>query len=75
MTALILEICRCGYGELMAGLPYGHTHRLYRKYAYKQIGSNAAMSKYNQLQEVAVGRFLWRLMRDKGQNLVQHLNT
>ena len=59
----------------MAGLPYGHAHRLYRKYTYQQIGSKAAMAKHNQLQEIAVGRFLWRAMRDKGKNLVQHLNT
>ena len=59
----------------MSSLPYGHAHRLYRKYAYQQLGSKASVSKYNELQEAAVGRFLWRLMRDKGRNLVQHLNT
>lgn len=55
--------------------PYGHTHRLYRKYVHQQLGSKAAMSKYDKLQEVAVGRFLWRLINDKGKNLVKHLNT
>lgn len=59
----------------MATLPYGQIHRLQRKYAYQQLGSKATVSKYDELQEVAVGRFLWRLGRDKGQNLVQHLQT
>jgi hypothetical protein len=59
----------------MSSLQTGPAHRLQRKYAYQQLGSKAAVAKYNQLQEVAVGRFLWRLLRDKGENLVQHLNT
>jgi len=59
----------------MSGIPYGHKFRLARKYTYQQIGSKASLSKYNQVQEVAVGRFLWRLMRDKGKHLAQHLNT
>jgi hypothetical protein len=59
----------------MANLPCGHTHRLSRKYAYQKLGSKAVVAKYNRLQEVAVGRFLWRLLRDKGDNLVQNLNT
>jgi hypothetical protein len=59
----------------MSGIPYGRDLRLSRKYVFQQLGTKVAVSKHNQLQEVAVGRFLWRLLGDKGQNLVQHLNT
>ena len=66
---------RCGYRELLASLPYGNTHRLHRKHTHQQLGTKSAMSKYDAQQVIAVGRFLWRLMHDKGKNLVQHLNT
>jgi hypothetical protein len=49
---------RCGQGELLACRPYGSTHRLYRRYVYQQLGTKAAVSGYDQVQEVAVGRFL-----------------
>jgi len=51
------------------------THRLYRKYAYQQLGTKALVARYSKLQEAAVGRFLWRLSRDEGGNLDQHLKT
>jgi hypothetical protein len=72
---LTMPTQRCGQGELLACRPYGSTHRLHRKYVHQQLGSKAAVSGYDQLQEVAVGRFLWRLMHDEGMNLVQHLST
>lgn len=50
-------------------------HKLYRKYAHQQLGSKAAVSKHYAVQEAAVGRFLWRIHRDKGENLTQHLKT
>ena len=46
---------------MMSSLPYNHTHRLYRKYAYQHLGTKAAISKYHAMQERAVGRFLRRL--------------
>ena len=70
-----MAVRRCGQGELLACRPYGSTHRLHRKYVHQQLGSKAAVSGYDALQEVAVGRFLWRLMHDEGRNLVQHLYT
>ena len=66
---------RCGYREILASLPYGPVHRLYRKQTYQQLGTKAAISKYDEVQDIAVGRFLWRVMRDKGNNLVQHIET
>jgi hypothetical protein len=48
---------------------------MHRKHTHQQLGTKAAISKYDAQQEIAVGRFLWRLMNDKGQNLVRHLNT
>jgi hypothetical protein len=59
----------------MSSQPYGHTHRLYRKYAYQQLGTKAAVARFSALQEAAVGRFLWRLNRDKGDKLELHLKT
>ncbi|KAK4545621.1 hypothetical protein LTR36_002574 [Oleoguttula mirabilis] len=64
-----------GWGDGMSQLPYNHTLRLHRKYVYQQLGSKATVSKYYALQETAVGRFLWRLKGDKGDHLVDHLNT
>lgn len=72
---LIVTACRCGQGELLACRPYGQTHRLHRKYVHQQLGTKTAVSNYDSLQAVAVGRFLWRLMHDEGRNLVQHLYT
>jgi hypothetical protein len=66
---------RCGYREILASLPYGPLHRLYRKQTYQQLGTKAAISKYDEVQDIAAGRFLWRLMRDMGDHLVQHLQT
>ncbi|KAK5129264.1 hypothetical protein LTR08_003643 [Meristemomyces frigidus] len=65
----------CGWGDVLALLPYNQTHRLYRKYAYQQIGSKASIMKYYTTQEAAVGHFLWRLNRDRGEHLVRHLQT
>lgn len=59
----------------MSSQQNNHTHRLYRKYAYQQLGSKAAVAKHYPVQEAAVGRFLWRINRDKGENLTQHLKT
>ncbi|KAK5126948.1 hypothetical protein LTR85_008306 [Meristemomyces frigidus] len=64
-----------GWGNMMSGLDYNHKHRLYRRYAYQQLGTKAAVSKYYSLQETAVGRFLWRINNDQGASLVKHLNT
>lgn len=66
---------RVGWINTMSSLQYNHTHRLYRKLAYQQLGSKAAVSKYYHLQEKAVSRFLWRANRDKGKNLEKHLKT
>lgn len=59
----------------MAGLQYNQTLKLYRKYAYQQLGSKAAVSRYHPLLEAVVGRCLWRMKRDRGTNLTQHLKT
>lgn len=72
---LISAAYRCGQGELLACRPYRDTHRLHRKYVHQQLGTKKLVSSYDDLQAVAVGRFLWRLMRDEGSNLAQHLYT
>ncbi|KAF2119066.1 cytochrome P450 [Lophiotrema nucula] len=64
-----------GWINTMSSLQYGHTHRLYRKYAYQQLGSKAVVSKYWPLQEAVVGRALWRIYCDNGGNLTKHLKT
>ncbi|KAK3617836.1 hypothetical protein LTR56_015645 [Elasticomyces elasticus] len=65
----------CGWINMMAGVGFTHTHRLYRKYAYQHLGTKALVAKYTAIQEAAVGRFLWRIANDKGANLDQHLKT
>ncbi|KAF2875650.1 cytochrome P450 [Massariosphaeria phaeospora] len=64
-----------GWINTLSSLQYNATHRLYRKYAYLQLGSKAAVSRYNSLQEAIAGRLLWRINRGGGTDLTQHLRT
>lgn len=51
-----------------------NTARRYRKYANQQL-TKPIIRKYSQLQEAAVGHFLWRLHHSKGENLLRHIKT
>ncbi|KER00066.1 hypothetical protein AUEXF2481DRAFT_31 [Aureobasidium subglaciale EXF-2481] len=64
-----------GWNNTMAGLQCNSIFKLYRKYAHQQLGSKTSVERYNEVQEVSVGRFLWRVNQDKGAALTQHLKT
>ncbi|KAI7546366.1 putative cytochrome P450 [Hortaea werneckii] len=62
-----------GWKDILASQPYGQTHRLYRKYAHQQIGTKAAVARYEGLQQVAVQRLLKGLLKDQGKDLNRYL--
>ncbi|KAI4727065.1 hypothetical protein E4T49_05178 [Aureobasidium sp. EXF-10728] len=64
-----------GWNKPMAGQQCDSVFKLYRKYTHQQLGSKASVARYNQVQETAVGRFLWRVKQDSGAALTQHLKT
>ena len=66
---------RIGWKHVLGCLPYDNTFKRYRRYFHQHLGSQAAVSKMYTLQEAVVGRFLWRINRDGGENLVKHLRT
>ncbi|KAI7510220.1 putative cytochrome P450 [Hortaea werneckii] len=41
-----------GWKDVLAGLPYGQTHRLYRKYAHQQLGTKVTIA--NEVAEVII---------------------
>jgi hypothetical protein len=59
----------------MSSLQNNAAHRLYRKYAYRQIGSKAAVSRYHSMQEAIVSRTLRRFKENGGRNLAYDLKT
>ena len=69
------KLHRIGWKDILAGLPYGQTHRLYRKYAHQQLGTKGTIAKYEGLQQAAVQRLLGSLLRDQGKNLNRYLKT
>ncbi|KAG9599913.1 putative cytochrome P450, partial [Aureobasidium melanogenum] len=64
-----------GWNRVMAGKQCNATFKLYRRYTHQQLGSKASVERYNEVQETAVGRFLWRVRQDNGAALTQHLKT
>ncbi|KAI7209194.1 putative cytochrome P450 [Hortaea werneckii] len=62
-----------GWKDILASQPYGPTHRLYRKYAHQQIGTKAAVARYEGLQQVAVQRLLKGLLNGQGKDLNRYL--
>lgn len=64
-----------GWGELLGQVQNDETHRLYRKYAYKQLGSKAAVARYHAMQEASTGRALWRIKQNGGRDLAHDLKT
>ncbi|KAG9564067.1 putative cytochrome P450, partial [Aureobasidium melanogenum] len=64
-----------GWNRVMAGKQCNATFKLYRRYTHQQLGSKASVERYNEVQETAVARFLWRVRQDNGAALTQHLKT
>lgn len=56
------------------GQQYDESFRQRRKIIHNQLGSQARVAEFNDIQDVEVRRFLLRLM-DEPQNLFKHLKT
>lgn len=65
----------CGWGDLMGAQSLNDSFKAQRKHISQQIGSKASVSRFWPLQEIIVGRFLWRANKDHGQDLEQHIKT
>jgi hypothetical protein len=57
-------ITRLGWERSLGLVPYGNTFRAHRKNMAKTLGSQVAVSYFNELQEAEVGHFLLRLLDD-----------
>lgn len=64
----------CGLGEFVTMQQYDDKFRLYRKLIHQELGTKAAASRFNDLQEVEVRRLLLRIL-DKPEDLIQHIKT
>ena len=62
---------RVGWENSLAFNPYSNRFRAHRKHMAQILGSKAAASRFNLLQEVEVGRFLLRML-ETPDNLLEH---
>lgn len=60
---------RCGLDKVLSGRQPGTTLNLHRKLAISQLGSQSAIMKFAELQDVTSGRFLERLLVGSGAEL------
>jgi len=65
----------CGWEEVLGAQQNNASFRTQRKHIFQQVGTKNLVSKYWPLQEHVVGRFLWRVNRDNGRKLLQHIQT
>ncbi|KAL5501302.1 hypothetical protein ACEPAH_8562 [Sanghuangporus vaninii] len=63
-----------GWGKTLVAQQYSDRFRAYRKNIHAILGSKAAVSQFNQLQNVEVRRFLLRTLEDPDK-LLQHIRT
>ncbi|KAI3212678.1 hypothetical protein CBS147311_251 [Penicillium roqueforti] len=63
-----------GWEHILAMQTYSDRLRAYRKAMQPYLGSETAVSQYNELQEVESHRFLLRVLKDP-KNLIQHIST
>ncbi|KAM4065683.1 cytochrome p450 [Hirsutella rhossiliensis] len=64
----------CGFGEILASQQYGDKYRRGRKMVHQQLGTMAAATRYNDIQEVGARRFLLQVL-NKPEHLIKHLKT
>ena len=65
---------RVGWENSLAFNPYANRFRAHRKHTTQILGSKAAISRFNLLQEVEVGRFLLRTLENPD-DLLGHFRT
>lgn len=64
----------CGWGDLLATQFYNDRLRAYRRPIHALVGTKAGVSRYNDLIEVEVHRFLLRVL-NKPADLLDHIRT
>lgn len=65
----------CGWERGVGAQQNNTSFKAQRKHIFQQIGTKNSVSKFWGLQEIVVGRFLWRANKDHGRNLEQHIKT
>jgi len=61
---MALKSSRVGWGDGLALIPYSNRFRAHRKQMAQILGSKAAVSHFDGLQEVEVGRFLLQILKE-----------
>lgn len=64
----------CGWGNLLVSQSKAEDIRNYRRPIARVIGNKAALSKFEELQEVETHRLLLRTLKEP-EKLVQHIKT
>lgn len=64
----------CGFGEFLPSQQYDDNFRRGRKFVHQQLGTKAAVTRFNDVQEVEVRRFLLRVL-NQPETLAEHLKT
>ena len=64
----------CGYGELLACQQDDDTFRRSRKLVHQQLGTNAALARFSDTQELETRRYLLRTL-DEPSTLIQQLKV
>ena len=68
------ERLRVGWGKTLVAQEYSDRFRAYRKNIHAILGSKAAVSRFNQLQDVEVRRFLLRTLEEPDK-VLHHVRT
>ena len=64
----------CGWKDILVGRMYDHQFKLYRRNIHAILGSRAAVSNFDELHEIEVRRFAFRILETPGR-LIQHIRT
>ncbi|KAJ6786859.1 hypothetical protein PWT90_11132 [Aphanocladium album] len=64
----------CGYKKLLAFQQYNESFKMSRRLIHQQLGTKAAVAKFHDFLDVAVGRLMVRLLA-KPKDMVEHLTT
>ncbi|RYP09137.1 hypothetical protein DL765_008562 [Monosporascus sp. GIB2] len=64
----------CGWEHFLSSLPYGNRLRAFRQGFHRFFGTRAALSGFQDLQELEAHRFLLRVLRTPDR-LLQHVRT
>ncbi|KAI0594821.1 cytochrome P450 [Biscogniauxia sp. FL1348] len=64
----------CGWNEFTLPQTYNDTLRVHRKHIHSVLGTKTAISRFHDLQEAEIHRFLFHVLR-KPQDLINHIRA